>query len=76
MCTAALFKNGQNQAIRLPKEYSFEGVKKVDLYKEGETLIIKPHRKSWKSFLKTEKADRDYLMERDNIVVDENRVKL
>ena len=26
MITAKLFKNGQNQAIRIPKEFEFKGV--------------------------------------------------
>jgi hypothetical protein len=31
MPNAALFNNGQNQAISLTKEYSFERLKEVDL---------------------------------------------
>ena len=76
MRTASLFKNGQNQAIRLPKAYEFDGVKEVDLRKEGDALIITPHRKSWASLLQTEKADNDYLADREEILDPEYRVEL
>lgn len=36
-----LFKNGSNQAIRIPKEMAFDS-EQVRLYKEGNKLIIEP----------------------------------
>ena len=47
---AKLFINGRSQAVRIPKAYEFEGVDEVIIRKEGETLIIAPARKSWKSY--------------------------
>jgi antitoxin VapB len=41
MNRAKLFKNGDSQAIRLPKEYRFKG-KEVYLRKEGNCVIISP----------------------------------
>ncbi len=35
----SLFRNGRNQALRIPKEFEFVG-KEVIVRKEGETLII------------------------------------
>jgi len=47
MRTAALFINGKNQAVRLPKEFEFEGVTEVEICKEGESIVLTPKRKSW-----------------------------
>lgn len=36
-----LFKNGSNQAVRIPKEMAFE-TDEVRLYKDGNRLVIEP----------------------------------
>jgi antitoxin VapB len=36
-----LFKNGRNQAVRIPREFEFSGEEAV-MRKEGERLIIEP----------------------------------
>ena len=47
----SLFKNGRNQAIRIPREFELEGTEAI-IYKEGDKLIIEPVRKkSLKSVL-------------------------
>jgi len=74
MRTASLFKNGNNQAVRLPKNFEFEGVTEVEIKKEGESIILTPKRKSWTSFTNIEKADSDFLLERLDVVED-GRVK-
>jgi len=75
MRTASLFKNGKNQAVRLPKDFEFEGVTEVEIIKEGESIILTPKRKSWASFSDIEKADSDFLLERTDVIED-GRVKL
>jgi len=40
-----LFKNGRNQAVRIPREYELEG-KEVIIYKDGDRLIIEPVKKA------------------------------
>lgn len=75
MRTASLFKNGKNQAVRLPKEFEFEGVTEVEIIKEGESIILTPKRKSWSSFAEVDKADSDFLLERTDVIED-GRVKL
>ena len=75
MRTASLFKNGKNQAIRLPKDFEFEGVTEVEIIKEGESIILTPLRKSWASFANVEKADSDFLLERPDLMENE-RVEL
>jgi antitoxin VapB len=39
-----LFRNGRNQALRIPREFEFEGDEAV-LRKEGDRLIVEPVRK-------------------------------
>ena len=75
MRTASLFKNGKNQAVRLPKEFEFDGVTEVEIIKEGESIILTPKRKSWSSFAEVDKADSDFLLERADVIED-GRVKL
>ncbi len=75
MKIAALFKNGRSQAVRLPKDFEFEGVSEVEIAKEGDTVILKPVRKSWASLIEVERADPDFLTERDDIL-EEGRVCL
>ena len=75
MRTAALFKNGRSQAVRLPKEYEFVGVSEVEITREGDALILRPAKKSWTSFAAIGKADADFLSERPAII-EEGRVKL
>jgi antitoxin VapB len=42
---ASLFRNGRNQAVRIPREFELEGTE-VLVRKEGESLVITPIRKS------------------------------
>jgi antitoxin VapB len=39
-----LFRNGRNQAIRIPREFELEGEEAV-IHKEGDRLIVEPVRK-------------------------------
>ena len=36
-----LFRNGRNQAIRIPREFELDGNEAI-VYKEGDKLIIEP----------------------------------
>jgi len=38
---AKLFMNGRSQAIRLPKEFRFEG-SEVEIRREGEAVVLEP----------------------------------
>lgn len=46
MQTAKLFRNGQSQAVRLPKEFRFEG-DEVFIKRVGNAVVLLPHRDSW-----------------------------
>jgi len=75
MRTASLFKNGKNQAVRLPKDLEFSGITEVEIVKEGRSIVLTPKRKSWRSFSDVEKADSDFLTDREDIIED-SRVTL
>jgi antitoxin VapB len=74
MTTASLFKNGRNQAVRLPKELEFVGISEVEIRKEGNSIILTPVRKNWKSFTNVPQADENFLKERKH-VLEEGRVE-
>lgn len=42
---ASLFRNGRNQAVRIPREFELEGTE-VLIRKEGEQLILTPIRRN------------------------------
>jgi antitoxin VapB len=44
---AKLFKSGGSQAVRLPKEYRFEGQEEVLVHRDGERVILEPVRRKW-----------------------------
>jgi antitoxin VapB len=44
--TAKLFKNGQSQAVRLPKEFRFEG-DEVIIKRSGNAVVLIPANHSW-----------------------------
>ena len=63
--TAKLFKNGSSQAVRLPKEYRFEG-DKVYIRKEGDRVILSPYRSPTELLLESlEMFTDDFHIERD-----------
>jgi len=46
MKTAKLFQNGQSQAVRLPKEFRFEG-DEVIIKRSGNAVVLIPSNHSW-----------------------------
>ena len=64
MKTAKLFKNGQSQAVRLPKEFRFEG-DHVFIKKEGNLVLLIPEKKTRDPLIKShEKFSNDFMSER------------
>lgn len=76
MRTVSIFKNGNNRAIRLPRDLDFEGVSELEIVREGDSIILRPVRPTWGSFLELEKADPDFMAEREEVVTDEGRFNL
>ena len=64
MQKAKLFKNGKSQAVRLPKEFRFEGGE-VLIKKMGNCVILLPEASPWKSLIESlDKFSDDYLSKR------------
>jgi antitoxin VapB len=75
MRTVSVFRNNRNQAIRLPKDFEFPGVTELTIEKQGDTILLRPVRPSWTSFLDEACADADFLRERPDLI-EEGRFSL
>lgn len=63
--TAKLFRNGQSQAVRLPKEFRFDG-DEVFIKKSGSAVVLIPLVNSWDSlFGSLDKFTKDYMADRN-----------
>jgi antitoxin VapB len=68
MRTVSIFRNNRNQAIRLPKEFEFQGVTELTIEKQGDTILLRPVRPSWASFANEARADADFLIDRPDLI--------
>lgn len=48
MKTAKVFRSGNSQAVRIPKEFQLEG-DEVEIRRKGNALILLPKSRSWES---------------------------
>lgn len=72
MAVAKLFENGRSQAVRLPKEYRFNG-EEVNISKIGDIVLLIPTSSKWSGFLNSLELFSDDFMEdykRDNKLQD------
>ncbi|WP_313739139.1 type II toxin-antitoxin system VapB family antitoxin [Pseudomonas sp.] len=76
MRTVSIFKNGKNQAIRLPNDMAYEGVGELEVTRIGDTITLRPVRPDWLPFSDLPKADEDFLQEREEVISDEGRFAL
>ncbi len=58
-----IFRSGNSQAVRIPKEFQLEGTE-VEIRRRGDTLILRPKRKTWAPLLQSLKKFSDDFMER------------
>jgi len=64
MNTAKLFKNGGSQAVRLPKEFKFQG-DEVYLKKMGGMVVLIPKDDPWGSLIRSlDHFSDDFMIER------------
>ena len=59
MGTAKLFNNGRSQAVRLPREYRFNG-NEVGIKKVGKYIMLYPIDDLWNDFLQVPPASDDF----------------
>lgn len=66
MRRAAIFRNGRNQAVRLPQELAFPpDVKEVHVSRQGDAILLAPLRADWTSFFELDTVvPEDFLIER------------
>lgn len=64
MKTAKLFQNGQSQAVRLPKEFRFEG-DEVIIKRSGNAVVLLPTNHSWDVLVNSlDKFSDDFMTDR------------
>lgn len=62
--TAKIFKNGNSQAVRLPKEFRFEG-DEVLIYREGGHVVLQPKQSDWVAFfMDSPRVSADFMRSR------------
>lgn len=65
MRTAKLFKNGDSQAVRLPKEFRFTG-REVLIKRVGSAVVLLPKARSWDALVESlEKFPPDFMSDRE-----------
>ena len=65
---AKLFKSGGSQAVRLPKDYRFEGQKEVLIYRQGGRVVLEGRQGRWsREFLALAGAAPDFPYRRRRI---------
>jgi antitoxin VapB len=65
MDTAKLFKNGQSQAVRLPKQYAFKGTEVFVKQIGGIVMLIPKNSDPWKPFIDSlDKFSTDFMPSR------------
>ena len=73
MKIAKLFRNGQSQAVRLPKEFRMAG-SEVFIKKQGEAIILLPKEKSWEPLFESlNHFEKDFRIERNQPGEDQKR---
>jgi antitoxin VapB len=50
MKTAKVFKSGNSQAVRLPKEFQVDA-KEMAIFKQDGDIVLRPLSKTWKDYL-------------------------
>lgn len=60
--TAKLFMTGRSQAVRLPKEFRFEG-DAVYIRRDGDSVVLSPRPASWDEFFDRAPLPSDDFME-------------
>ena len=76
MTVAKLFQNGGSQAVRLPKEYRFEG-NEVLINRVGDVVVMVPRLAYWDTMLKSLDLFTDDFMDGDpESLLPEERIKM
>jgi len=76
MDTAKIFQNGRSQAVRLPKEFRFEGTE-VLIKRVGNAVVLLPQEHSWETLFESLTQFEDgFTLEREQPAAQQQRVTL
>ena len=76
MDIAKVFMSGRSQAVRLPKEYRFEG-SEVLIKRVGDAVVLLPRTHSWDTlFQSLEQFDPGFKLERKQPKAQQRRARL
>ncbi len=64
MAITKVFKNGNSQSVRIPKEYRLD-VDEVEIFRQGDTLVLRPVRKDLSRVLELLGSFSDEVLERN-----------
>jgi len=74
---ASLFKSNKSQAVRLPKAVAYpESIKQVDIVAIGRARLIAPAGESWDSWFDDVGVSDDFMANRDQPPVEQEREAL
>lgn len=72
MQRAKIFKNGQSEAVRIPKEYRFN-TKEVVVIPLGNSVILRPVLNTWQEVFDSIKQTDDFLSDGIDKLPDDKR---
>jgi len=74
MRTARIFKSGNSQAVRLPREFQLDA-KEVEILKKDGDLILRPMKKTWKDYFhRARRFSEDFPDHIEDILPEERRL--
>ncbi|MBN1625677.1 MAG: antitoxin [Deltaproteobacteria bacterium] len=74
MKTAKLFKNGRSQAVRLPKQFNFNG-NEVYIKRIGDNVVLIPNDNPWESLINSlDQFTDDYMEKREQPLLEDREV--
>ena len=76
MDTAKLFMTGRSQAVRLPKDYRFEGTE-VFIKRMGSAVVLLPQKAGWETLVESlDEFEPGFRMERQQPSREQKRLRL
>ena len=76
MSTAKLFRSGRSQAVRLPKEFRFDG-NEVYVSRMGAAVVLMPHAHAWEVLFEAcEGFSPDFMADREQPAAQERDFSL
>jgi antitoxin VapB len=72
MRTVSIFKTAITAPFGCPG-LDFDGVSELEIVREGDSIILRPVRPTRGSFAQLDRADPDFMAEREDVVSDEGR---